>query len=507
MAARSVSPGGALLRASRVFSIPQPLPTPKGDLSAGAVFNSDTATLPHPTHLSITTPQAALKRGDWGFKRPLPLRSTTKTSTPFIRVKSIDTFEHVTEFGSSADHTLSLLKWHEMGVPLSTPIKQTSTSSFKLDDTRSGKSVFEDSIDTIAPVDGMVKGKDDARWKFSGPWLAGLTEGDFNEYVHKEVRRRKVDFRLFLRTACANQATQNQQRRATEEGEDIEALLPVKPSDITDEQLTDYIKTLRRDRTTLNKHIRSFLDLPPAPHFRIPEESWNDPNSPLSMVFAGEDADYQATSDSPYAESGPPKTHPSAGLSYSRTASHTFNHPLYGPQKYQPPVQARVVMPKKAAVGSFAPILGVGGFAVDIPVGESSFKNNPRHSKAAQSMSGIDAIDPDAVGGSKAWVHARHARIDSKGRVILNVTKADPESIAVKEGRVGDIPTEFIKPLPMRPSFISRNSGASSYGGGYGLGPRDFKGKAEGKRIEKADLDAVKELADFVDNHEKGNVE
>lgn len=498
MASRSVSPGGALLRASRVFSIPPPLPQPQGDLSSGAVFNSNSATLPHPAHLSITTPQASLKRGDWGFKRPLPLRSTTRTSTPFIRVKSIDTFEHITEFGSAADHTLSLQKWQEMGVPLSTPAKATSDSNFRFAEEASGKSVFEDSIDKIAPVEGQGLGKDDVRWKFSGPWLAGLTEGKFNEYVLKEVRKRKVDFREFLRTACATETTQSQKRRATEEGAKIEDI-PLQASDITDEQLTEYIKVLRRDRTKLNKHIRSFLDLPPSPSFKMSEEFLD----PFQQIFIDVQQQVQATSDSPYADSGPPKTHPSAGLSYSRTSAHTFNHPLYGPQKYPPPVQARVVMPKGAATGNFAPVLGVGGFAVDVPGAMTSFKSSP---KDVDKFPGLDKVDPDAVGGSKAWVHPRHARIDPKGRVLLNVVKADPEAIAVKEGRVGDIPTEYTKPIPRRPSFSPSGSGASSYGSGYGVRGQDFSGKAE-QRLEKADVDAVKELTDFVDRHERGELD
>jgi hypothetical protein len=494
-----------LLRASRVFSIPSPLPQPQGELSSGAVFNSDSATLPHPTHLTITTPQAALKRGDWGFKRPLPLRSTTRTSTPFIRVKAIDTFEHITEFGSSADHTLSLQKWHEMGIPLSTPAKQTN-SNFGIEEQSSGKSVFEASIDRIAPTEGQVLGKDDVRWKFSGPWLAGLTEGDFNAYVLKEVRKRKVEFRNFLRAAYAAETTQSQQRRATEEGEDIEAIRPaVQASDITDEQLTDYIKALRRDRTKLNQHVRSFLDLPPSPNFKFSEESLL---SPISAIFESVQGEVQATSDSPYAESGPPKTHPSAGLSYSRTASHTFNHPLYGPQKYPPPVQARVVMPKGAATGNFAPVLGVGGFAVDVPASDLSFQSNPRNDRnTAPQIPGLARVDPAAVGGSKAWVHPKHARIDPKGRVILKVVKADPEAIAVKEGRVGDIPTKLSKRMTRPPRYGNSSSGTSSYGGGYGVGRQDFLGKAEDKGIGKADFDAVKELTSFVDRHGKGNVD
>ena len=504
MAARSVSPGGALLRASRVFAIPQPLPTPQGELSAGAIFNSDSATLPHPTHLSITTPQAALRRGDWGFKRPLPLRSTTRTSTPFIRVKAIDTFEHVTEFGSSADHTLSLQKWQEIGVSISTPSRQTSSSNYVHDETPSGKSVFEDAIDTTAPADGKVLGKDDVRWKFSGPWLAGLTEGEFNEYVFKEVRRRKADFREFLRAVCATETIRNNQRRATEEGEDVEALLALKASDITDQQLTDYIRSIRKDRSKLNKHIRTFLDLPPSPNFKIPGGSLSDT---INSIFQEVQVEVQAASDSPYAESGPPKTHPSAGLSYSRTASHTFNHPLYGPQKFRPPVEARVVMPKAAAVGSFSPILGVGGFAVNVPAGDLSFNSDPRKDRYGPSqIPGLMRIDPDAVGGSKAWVHAKHARIDPKGRVILNVTKADPEAIAVKEGRVGDIPIQFTKPVPVPAPYNSKAPGMSRSGSGYGLRPQDFAGNAEEKRAEQADLDALRELTSFVEGHERRNV-
>src|SRR5690554_1357851 len=111
MSTRSVSPGGALLRASRMFSVPAPLQRPVSELASTVTFNSDSATLPHPTQLSISTPPSSLSKGDWGFKRNLPLRSTTKTSTPVIRISAVDTYEHITEFGSAADHTLTLRKW------------------------------------------------------------------------------------------------------------------------------------------------------------------------------------------------------------------------------------------------------------------------------------------------------------------------------------------------------------------------------------------------------------
>jgi hypothetical protein len=382
-----------------------------------------------------------------------------------------------------------------MGVPLSTPTRESRESNFKLEGL-AGRSVFEDSIDTIAPTEGKVLGKDDARWKFKGPWLAGLTEGNFNAYVVKEVRKRKVEFREFLRSSCAVETTQDQRQRATDEADEIP--LPLEAKDITDKQLTEYIKVLRRDRIKLNQHIRSFLDLPPSPSIKIGSEM----SDSFESIFIQVQEEIQSTSNSPYAESGPPKTHPSAGLSYSRTASHTFNHPLYGPQKYPPPVQARVVMPKAAATGNFAPVLGVGGFTVNVPAGEiEAFHVRPKGNMTAQ-IPGLAKVDPDAVGGSKTWVHPKSARIDSKGRILLNVIKADPEAIAVKEGKVGDIPTQF--KAPSRPFYASSSTGTSPYGGGYGLRPEDFsRRKAEQKRMERDDIDALQELKDFVTRDEK----
>jgi hypothetical protein len=489
MATRSVSPGGALLRASRVFAIPNPLPQPTSDLSSTAVFNSDSATLPHPVDLSITTPQSSLKRGDWGFKRPLPLRSTTRTSTPFIRVKHIDTFEHITEFGSAADHTLNLLKWQEMGIPISTPVKNASStpgSNFPTDNQGSGKTVFEEKYDTIAPADGTALGKDDVRWKFSGPWLAGLNEGEFNAYVHGQVRKRKDDFRHFLAGACAVETTQALRREASDQGLDPEQLPPsLEASDITPEQLTEYIKDIRNDRVKLYRHIRSFLDLPPAS--TSSNENWADlfsqmqrkPEQPLSEPVE----DF----DSPYAKSGPPKTHPSAGLAYSRSSSHLFNHPIYGPQKSKPPVQARVVMPKAAATGSFAAVLGVGGFVTNVPAGvQTGFNaNNLRGRQSShQTIPGTMAVEPDKEGGSLTWVQPKHARIDPKGRVVLNVVMADPEAIAVHTDTVGEIPTEHKR--PMQKMFSPPTNAASlSNSFGYGLSP---------KKTDTNGMEAFKEL-------------
>ena len=364
---------------------------------------------------------------------------------------------------------MSLQKWQEMGVPLSTPTKK-KTSNFT-DSNGSGKSVFEDDIDSTTPSQGGVPRNNDARWKFSGPWLAGQTEGDFSTYVQKEVRRRKGDFQKFLRTACANAATKEAQRTATEQGEEISPA--IQPSEITEEQLTSYIKSLRRDDYELYKQIRIFLDLPPATHLVLPEDMLGALGiGPVSVDRRQPaiNADYYKGSDSPYAESGPPKTHPSAGLSYGRTSSHTFNHPVYGPQKYKSPVQARVVMPKGAATGNFGPRLGVGGFVTDVPSGsDTAFDLRGVYGRGKNGkplIPGLLNIEPDRVGGSKAYVHPQFASIDPKGRVILSVGPADPGAVSVKEGTVDKIPAELQRTPMSRPRGFDKPVGTQN---GYGL--------------------------------------
>ncbi|KAK0112728.1 hypothetical protein ONS95_014464 [Cadophora gregata] len=479
MASRSVSPGGALLRASRVFSLPPPLPRPMGELSSAAVFNSDTATLPHPIHQTITTPPSSLARGDWGFKRPLPLRSTTKSSTPFIRVEAIDTFEHITEFNSSADHSITLQKWQEMGVPLTTAIPDTNRGDFRAGEVRS---VFESGLDSTGDSKGSNLGKEDTRWKFKGPWLAGQTEGDFNAFLTSEVRKRKSEFQQYLRTACTHALTA--EARHSAEGEMPPA---IEESEITEAQFTEFVKGLRNTRAELYKHIRDFLDLPPAPAKKVDIEQLlrnNGVNIPDNNVLP--------PSRSPYAETGPPKTHPSAGLSYSLTNAHTYNHPVWGPQKHPAPVLSRVVMPKNAATGQFGAALGVGGFVTELPAGQNSFNlgGSGRYSRQTRTKEtpGTITVDPTKVGGSKMWVHPTKAHVDPKGRVVLTVESGDPEAVAVHQGTTDQIPVVATPKLSSRtygmgaaPTFDNmgyrRNTGR-----GYGL---DLGGKLEEQPVRR----------------------
>ncbi|RMZ73360.1 Mitochondrial ribosomal MRP51 [Pyrenophora seminiperda CCB06] len=130
---QSISPTANLLRNSRLFSLPNPLPRPtvSENFRASVIKASDTATLPYPTHQAIATTKPSLARGDWGLKRPIPSRShLVQVSDPVLRVTQLDTIEHVTDFDSAADHVRTRQKWEEMGVPLMKGMTQMRNPDF-----------------------------------------------------------------------------------------------------------------------------------------------------------------------------------------------------------------------------------------------------------------------------------------------------------------------------------------------------------------------------------------
>jgi Mitochondrial ribosomal protein subunit len=511
MAARNVSPGGALLRASRIFSIPAPLPKPASEIASTVLYNSDTATLPHPTHLTITTPPSSLSRGDWGLKRSLPLRSTTKSSTPLIRVGSIDTLEHITEYQSAADHALTLQKWQEMNMPLSMPGTREDRAAKMSSRRIPGGSVFEEDLSPNSAGRTAAK-PDDMRWQFGGPWLARLTVGEFNEYVQKTIRERKAEFHAFLKENKAREDTKAAQQAAREKGEDFQR--PLTAKDITDEQLRIYVRELRRDPAALFRLIGFFLDLPPAPspsgfvaeqmaHF---VESMNI--GPRGKTPTIRSEDFLPTSNSPYSETGPPKTHPSAGLSYLRTNNYIYNHPVHGPQERPPPIEGRIIMPKIPEKQNFVPKVGIAGVVADAPTGDGFTLATTSKSRYGQerrpTYPGLSSLEPDRVGGSKLWLHPERATIDSNGQIDLKVASGDGPALAVHQGRVNEMynlgrqPMQHIKPLPQPKTATPK---------GYGLESQGASGKGQGRSglsgSSISPQDAIKQLRSLFDSNDK----
>ncbi|MCJ1485698.1 hypothetical protein MMC06_005873 [Schaereria dolodes] len=459
MTAQRLSPTAKLLRGSRLFSLPPPLPKPSHDPAATSTHASDTATLPYPTRAAIETTQSSLSRGDWGLKRPLPQQSTAVTSTPTIRVSAIDSIDHITDFDSAADHMLTLRKWHEMDIPISMPYAPYVAST-PLAPT---PSVFEPGLDnTESSAQGSGRSP---RWKFEGPWLAGKTEGDFQTFVDKDVKRRRPEFRHFLKQALREKKATNVRRAATAGGEEQQSYLP----DISEQEFERAIKELRQEqsRRELEGYITRFFDLPGVDGRSLPQRDAG-PQRPLSIYDKA-----MRSNGSMESGQGPPKTHRSAGLSYLRTSSHVPNHPLIGPMSTQQPVQSRILLAASQGMQQSKVTVGVGGVtAVEIPKGGQGYLQDRSKPK------GWASFDPDIEGGPKVWVHPKQASIDSHGRIRLHIDIADKNTLDVWMGESDEEPLSDIvqgtdKSVPdlrdfqnrqqQKVSSSSRNSDAAKF--------------------------------------------
>lgn len=446
MAARSVSPGGALLRTSRMFSLPTPIPPPPGD--GLAVHHSKTATTAFPTHQIISTPSSSRLRGDWGLKRPLPISKTTGTTYAMLRVKELDSIEGITDYSSSTDLGITLRKFQELHLPVTVPRPSHSGTEMYLPQ----PSAFEETYDftAIDPEDRTAARN--IRWKFTGPWLAGMTQGEFVQWLEKTVRPKRPEFRNFLKQRLAADIDRARAEKALDKGQ--EAPPPVDPSTVSNDKLVDYLRKLRNNREALFDMVGEFLDLAPlrAPSIAERKGAFWSVAAPVNTATGNP---YSAKTESPYAEHGPPVTHPSAGLSYLRTASYLDNHPFYGPQKTHPPVQARVVRPRRKAIGLQAK-LGVAGFIAERPGGDGI------SNRKDTAMWHLDRMDVTTPGGTKMPVQVSNAKVNSRGRVEITVLDADIEALLVTKELLGeDETTTFRRPREKEPEKFQPGTRAS----------------------------------------------
>jgi len=433
MSKAASSPTARLLQSSRLFSIPRPLPQAQLEsiTSTGVYRASESATLPYPTHQAIATPPSSHFRGDWGLKRPLPKKATS-SSTPHIRIAAQDTPEHITDFGSAADHTQTVAKWQEMGIPVF--VRQSNNRSKK----QPPLSVFENALDNTATRLG--KSGDAQRWKYNGPWIAGMQEGDFNLYTRR-LEKRKDEWREYLKDHIVEKELANRRRQAQDEGDVLtlqtitELRKDLRPND---QELRETMKRMRNDHSVdglsseLTSLITTFLDLPAV----RPSADDFEP-SLVSQDFKGLMSAFNFDNNDS-SESAPPSTHPSAGLSYMRTNAVMDNHPLHGPQAHRSAILARVVRPRQSVQGNdYQAKLGVGGIVANDPLSGTFQQQTP--GAAGQADQAAHQLDTETYGGNKMYVHPQSASIDENGRIKLSVTRGTAESIAVKTGDVEPI--------------------------------------------------------------------
>ncbi|KZM20625.1 uncharacterized protein EKO05_0010917 [Ascochyta rabiei] len=486
---QSLSPTAHLLRNSRLFSLPNPLPRPNvGETNgAGVTKASESATLPYPTHQAIATTKSSLARGDWGLKRNLPARSRLlQTSDPVLRVTQLDTIEHVTDFDSAADHVRTRQKWEEMGVPMmkgmahlraydlsGTPPSgafehRDDTTSYDtalgLDENglylqalkhnkaaRERRSASSSSSSTTTttppftpfkppPVDPDVHNA--RRWKHDGPWLPGQSADEFTAYLSREIGKRQAEFDAYLTEFVKNEIYTTRQLAASRSGD----LAPIDPADahawqaarekewaaISDADIAAGINALRKETANnplgsklVTKLIMPFLRLPPI---RFKYKSYSDDVSIRDFEM------YQFDHDT-----SPLSTHPSAGLGYLRTKSYLATHPILGPQGSAPPVPARVIQPRQTGTTkeTYARF-GVAGF-----VANDQFRATDTNSASRANMNSVrdvETIDIDTPGGKKVLVNPQFGTVTNDGRIHIKLTRSTGPEIAVARGELDDRP-------------------------------------------------------------------
>ena len=453
--AASVSPTAHLLRTSRLFSLPPPLrkATYNTSISSTISATSPTATMPFPSNQAIQTTAACSAEGDWGLKRPLPLKSTINTTTPIIRVTAIDTIDHITDFESAADHTMSLRKWQEMNIPitLNAPEDDEKPMSTKADEPF--RSVFESEFDKTYKDEASMN-PNVGRWKFKGPWLAGQTEGEFQDYIKTTIRRKRGEFRAFIKLWMERELTKQKANLARQEGQD-------QPADVrlSNDDFEKRFIAFRQQTNKLNEAIWEFLDLPGSP-----------PRRDQTATPSGSDSEFAHYLAQRTAELGPPATHPAAGISYLRSAAYTPNHPFLGPQKEKRPILGRVLRARNSSSvkNRSRPAVGVGGFVSDRGL-YSTFKPAPTEPTGSWNQ-----LDPDLPGGNKVWVYPLEARVDQHGRVKFHMREAEANGTAIWEGKYDDRWPGF-EAREAEPGRKMNNVQSYLENSPYGLGPEKLE--------------------------------
>lgn len=474
---QSLSPTANLLRNSRLFSLPNPLPRPVVGETTGAGITkaSDSATLPYPTHQAIATTKSSLARGDWGLKRNLPARShVLQTSDPVLRITQLDTIEHVTDFDSAADHVRTQQKWEQMGVPMMRGMQQMSITN------RTGiepTGAFERRDDTTAyddadgldesglflqalkdnrrarkakapftpfkppPVDAEVHNT--RRWKHEGPWLPGQSADEFVAYLSREIGKRRNAFNNCLIEFVKNEIYTTRQLAASQSGE-TPPIDPVEAhtwqtareqqwANISDDDVTAGIRALRKETANnpvssklVQKLIVPFLRLPTI---RIKAKTYAEDASKRDAEKFGFDQ-----------ETAPLSTHPSAGLGYLRTKAYLSTHPILGPQQRTAPIVSRVLQPRQTAFSKEAYArLGVAGFvANDEKRASDAFR--PTKTNNLQDARDVETIDITTPGGKKILVTPAFGSVSNDGRIHLKITRSEGAEVAVARGELEDRP-------------------------------------------------------------------
>lgn len=542
---QNISPAAKLLRNSRLFSLPNPLPRPE----ASSVFTgttSNSATLPYPTHQAIATTKSSLARGDWGLKRPIPSRSRiVQTSNPVLKVTQLDTIEHITDYDSASDHVRTREKWEELDIPIMRGMhamrdtglydrhtvdgafdRRSDVTSYEnnegLDDPAAHFQKIKRSMEATLREEQRAKrakaknpNAPDApfvpfgayvpdaelrnvrRWKHEGPWLPGMSSADIMKYITKQLDPRKEEFHRILVHYVKNDiyTARNDafSKNETLPLDEAEAAVMIRQqekkwSKFTQEEIDAGIKELRKEaaldplKSKLFQHlVGPFLRLPT---FKFKDASWSSENKKQEALQRFDDS------------SVPLSTHPSAGLGYLRTTSHMMNHPILGPQAKRQPVTARVLQPRTLYNSNERHArLGIGGFVTNDPEAYVDAKNiNRKMYTRKRGSSGTDVFDEVTYGGAKVELVPQFASVDIDGRIHLATERAHGAEILVKRGHLME--QAPVQPKTSNPDLIETLT-AHARNNGTTLGADSVEAKSMQRMMQELNQNAPRDNANL----------
>jgi hypothetical protein len=309
---------------------------------------------PYPTVQAITTPRSSAYRGDWGLKRDLPVQVSQKTV--YMRYNDLDTIEHMTTFESAHDDVYTLRKWQEMDIPL---VKDQAMDDFGSYDPRAEKN-FQYKSTVFDGVEEPEKYK----WRYKGPYVAGMGEKKLKAYIEERIIPQKEAFIKFVAQHQAVEKVKQNYLLLNEEKsiKEIEAEAEAS-ADVSKVNLM----SLRAEPQYLEKLVIEFLDIP---------------------------------------RQKPNRTHPSAGLHYIRSSAYAHNDPKLGPQEQKKEVLGRPLN-HHGASGS---LVGVGGVVARV----SSSYAQRRH---------VNDRDRSAV---QPFRPIKGAHINASGKILLDVERVSP---------------------------------------------------------------------------------
>lgn len=319
--------------------------------------------------------------------------------------------------------------------------------------TRKGaQSVYDDEVDNtdraavaIQPQQTGLQGESTAvkkRWKYEGPWITGMSEGEFQLYLMSVISERRGEFRDFMKKRLLAKRVQQEERVARREGRVVTYYRKEELRREIEQNYTEEEKRLRDDHTAT--HLSSELTAAICDFLDLPGIRAGDLSAPLDITTANLK---NALSESLQQDENfsPPTTHPGAGLSHVRSHAYMENHPLYGPQAHRSPVLARVLRGRTSSLGNqYQATLGVGGFVTSDPISHSGGwrgglnSDDPQENYEDYSRM-TEALNQELHGGNKIWTQTQSAYVDEKGNVRLDVVRGDKEAVAVKTGRTEPI--------------------------------------------------------------------